>query len=179
MANMTAEPFPPADDVDAPLTEAEIRAFVGRRADYYVDRWTRPGGKGPNWAAFFFFGFWMPYRKMYNGTFILYAVGIAHALVDEAFLFSNQLSGITSIVAAIICCSWANVWYFNHATSKIRSVRAQGLPEDEHLRAVASAGGTNVFAAIVLLVGAVVVAIVSTVLFDSLLGRAPDPRRFD
>jgi hypothetical protein len=49
------------------LTEAEIRAFVGKKADYYLASWSsvlHHGGRRTkfNWAAFFFSGLWIPYR---------------------------------------------------------------------------------------------------------------------
>jgi Protein of unknown function (DUF2628) len=172
MADMTAEPFPPADDVDAPLTEAEMRAFVGRRADYYVDRWTRSGGMGANWAAFWLVGFWLPYRKMYRATFILFAAIIADSVVEEVLNLPNQVSRGAAIAAAVICCSWANLWYFKHASAKIRALRTRELAEDEHLNAVAAAGGTSLLAGIGLLVGAIVVTIASVIVSDTLLGRA-------
>src|SRR5258707_862516 len=52
----------------------ELRAFVGRRAVYYLAKWRGVlAGSGTetgfNLAAFFLSAIWLPYRKMYGITF--------------------------------------------------------------------------------------------------------------
>lgn len=60
-----------------PPTETELRAFVGRRADYYLSAWApRLEGKSDfrfNLAGFFLSVFWMSYRRLYRPVAILFA----------------------------------------------------------------------------------------------------------
>lgn len=169
---MSAEPFDPSVTPDQPLTEEEIRAFVGRKADYYVERWMRRDSMGANWAAFFLSGIWFPYRKMYRATLIFYGAILADAVLEEIIDLPEHLSRWVGVAVAVICCSSANRWYFNHATSKIRELRAQGLPEEKYLDAVAARGGTSLFAGLglfVLLFSLVIAAALAT---DWVLGKA-------
>ncbi|THF73866.1 zinc ribbon domain-containing protein [Cohnella fermenti] len=49
-----------------------IDRLIGKNAAYYRSRWARPGhNKGWNWAAFFWWPYWMGYRKMYKLLFIM------------------------------------------------------------------------------------------------------------
>src|SRR6476620_7317947 len=64
------------------LTEQEARAFVGPNADYYCKHWFS-GGTGFNWAAFLLCGLWLPYRKMYVATTILYVAILSTAVACE------------------------------------------------------------------------------------------------
>ncbi|HET6328254.1 MAG TPA: DUF2628 domain-containing protein [Planctomycetaceae bacterium] len=164
---MSAEPLDPSVALDQPLTEEEIRAFVGRKADYYVEQWIRRDSMGANWAAFFLSGIWFPYRRMYRVTLIFFAAILADSVIEEVIDFPRQLSRLLAVVVAGICCSFANRWYFHHATSKIREVRAQGLPAERYLDAVASRGGTSLFAGLglfALLLMAVIAAVMATAL---------------
>ncbi len=172
MAGMSAD-VASADEINAPLTEAEIRAFVGRRADYYVDRWTRPGGMGANWAAFFVLAIWLPYRRMFRATLILFAVLAVWGVVDEMIDIPAALSRGLNLLVAIVGCASANRWYFDHATAKIREVRFQRLPEEAHLAAVASAGGTRLLVAFAWFVGLLSLAIAVVAVVAEVTGKEP------
>src|SRR5437764_14418267 len=70
------------------LTEPELRAFVGSNASYYLRRWcpTMEGGgagMGFNWAAFFLSGLWLPYRKMYLATAVLFGILVVTTILEE------------------------------------------------------------------------------------------------
>jgi hypothetical protein len=170
---MTAEPVDRAINVNEPLTEREIRAFVGRGADYYVNRWTRRSGMGANWPALLLTGSWFPYRKMYLATFIMYGGIIVESVLEEIMDFPDRLSHIIGLIVAITCCVNANRWYFLHATSKIRELRKQRLPADAYLAELASRGGTNLAASIGLFVLFLVVSFASVIATHALLVVQP------
>src|SRR5437773_1330907 len=88
--------------VEAALGEEQetkaLRAFVGTKADYYLGKWAaalkrRGAGTGFNWAAFLLSGLWMPYRKMYMPTVILYGAMLLSEIIEDfviAGLFGNE-----------------------------------------------------------------------------------------
>src|SRR5262245_28088630 len=58
----------PADDCRHDLEMERLRAFVGSKGNYYLNRWMTVlrgwDDAGFNWAAFFWSGLWLGYRKM-------------------------------------------------------------------------------------------------------------------
>ena len=73
--------------MSSPLTQDEVTAFAGKNADYYWTRWTPliqgQDWSGFNWAAFFFSGLWLAYRKMYGIALIFYAVALLGVFADQ------------------------------------------------------------------------------------------------
>jgi hypothetical protein len=159
-----------------PITDAEARAFVGRKADYYCSKWS-PALKSPaaapdqvavaglllsqpktgfNWAAFFLSGLWLPYRKMYAVTFIFFGVILAESVLEEVLFVGAlgmpeapaALSRLVGLAAALVCGSYGNRWYLSHAQKVITAVRSRGLPEEEYRRVLAKVGGTSLPAAV-------------------------------
>jgi hypothetical protein len=159
-----------------PITEQELRAFVGPNSDYYLNKWW-PGLKGHgagydqvaaaglmlaqpktgfNWAAFFLTGLWLPYRKMYVPALILFGVILVKSLFAKVYFVGilgqpgapYLLSWLVGLIAGIVCGSLGNRWYLSRARKVIAEVRSRGLPEVEHLREVSRRGGTSVLAAL-------------------------------
>lgn len=140
--------------------EFELRAFVGRKADYYLRKWAprlndSSAEAGMNWAAFFLTAFWLAYRKMYRATFIFYAVVIALAILQQVVfvgLLGSEavppvVGAVVNLMTAIVCGFFGNAWYLTHTQRAIATARSQGL-EDEHLLFVlAQRGGTSLLAA--------------------------------
>jgi hypothetical protein len=148
-------------DVTNPPSHREVRAFVGPRAGYYLDSWRRAldgdgGASGFNVAAFFLSGLWLGYRKMYAAVFTLFAVLLVESVL-ELVLFVGVLkkedtpSGMNtavSLAVAVVVGGYGNRWYLARARRAIADVRARGLPEDEHLDALAARGGTSIISAV-------------------------------
>ena len=72
-------PLAASEPTDEDSERRQLRAFVGSKAQYYLDKWTPllrslSGNAGFNWAAFLLSGLWLPYRKMYKATLIFYAI---------------------------------------------------------------------------------------------------------
>lgn len=141
------------------LTEDEIRAFVGKKADYYLDRWPGPGeqyarARGFNWAAFLLSLLWMPYRKMYRVAWGMFGVFAACSVLEE-FAIARGLateksiepvSRVVSIIFSIVCGSFANGWYLAHVQRQVTKIRQLDLEGDAYRAALARRGGTSFLA---------------------------------
>jgi hypothetical protein len=150
-------PFAPAST----LSEAEIRAFVGKKASYYLRKWPWSGdnfgrAKGFNWAAFLLSGFWLPYRKMYRTTLIFFSIIVAMTVLEEIVFAAGLVSEsaatvydrVTGLIIPIVCGRFGNAWYLAHAKREIAQIRVLGLKDEDYYLALARRGGTSVFAAI-------------------------------
>jgi Protein of unknown function (DUF2628) len=133
--------------------EAELRAFVGRNAAYYLRNWSptlehslQVGGF--NWAAFFLTGIWLAYRKMYRVVFILVGIFVVEGILEEfvvagGFVKPESVKLVNSfliLISSVVCANFGNGWYLAHATRQIAKIRALGLPDDAHFKALARRG---------------------------------------
>jgi Protein of unknown function (DUF2628) len=158
-------------------SEQDIRTFVGPRADYYIAQWARPS-PGMNWAAFLLSGLWLPYRKMYRASLILFAILLVESVLEEVVFLGilhreetpRSLSTIVGLVVAITCGRFGNMLYSRHTHAKIRELREQGLAEVDYRNALARRGGTNLAAATGLFLLFVVVVVLASVVTDMALG---------
>ncbi len=69
---------------------------IGNKTEYYIPRFRRiacGGNGGWNWGAFFFGAYWLIYRKMYLGGFLLLALNLFHTFLS-GFVFNAM--GITN-----------------------------------------------------------------------------------
>jgi hypothetical protein len=156
-------------------TVEEVRAFVGGpSADYYLKAWGpalegRGRAGGFNSAAFFLTGLWLPFRKMYGVALLVYGLLLAEIAVEYAVLRAvrgaeGEAAGVqagmtcfVTLVLAVVAGAYGNAWYLAHARRVIAEVRAKGLPEERHLKALTRRGGTSLFSALAL-AGAFVLA---------------------
>lgn len=116
--------------------EQDLRAFFGRNADYYLERWRQSevSGRGDgkfNWAAFLLSGFWLSYRKMYAATAIFIGVILLETMVEDWY-FTKVLGkpdvpaavgSVVGLVAALICGAFGNRWYLAHARRRVAEVQ--------------------------------------------------------
>lgn len=142
------------------LTEQEVKAFVGPKADFYLRSWQQAlGGDGRatgfNRAALLLSGLWIPYRKMYRIAIIFFAVILLESLL-EGFMarvlgmhVPATVGQIVALTAAVVCGVLGNQWYLSHARKVIAEVRARGLPEEEYLRVLSERGGTTLLGSLV------------------------------
>ena len=141
------------------LTEDEIRAFVGKNADYYLDRWPASGeqfarARGFNWAAFLLSVLWLPYRKMYRVAWSMFGVIAAYHVLGEFAIAwgvgtekSLEPGGrVFSIIFSIVCGAFANGWYLAHVQREVAKIRLLGLEGDAFRQALARRGGTSLLA---------------------------------
>jgi hypothetical protein len=143
------------------LTEQEVRAFVGPKADYYLKQW-RPvlEGKGNvrsatgfNWTALLLSGLWIPYRKMYPVAAIFFVVSLGAGIVEDiicGFLGRPEapvlLARLEGLVASTVCGRFGNAWYLSHTQKTIAKLRGLGLQEDAYFQVLARRGGASIAA---------------------------------
>ena len=165
-------------------TDEEVRAFVGPRADYYIRKWWLDLDKmgntpGFNWAAFFLNVLWLPYRKMYRVTTILYGIILLEAVLDEIVFVGilgkpeapRGLGRFVGLVVATVCGVLGNDWYLSHSQKVTAEVRNQGLTADAHFQALAKRGGTKVAATLGFLLLFLFAAVVLAFLSEFLLKK--------
>ena len=173
------------------LTEREVRAVVGKRADYYLAKWGphlaggegRPAAAGFNWAAFLLTGLWLPYRKMRRTAAIFFGVLLLESLVETGILgglsaaeLPDGLGFAITVAIAFVCGMLGNRWYLEHVRGIVAEVRSLSLPEEEHLWALERRGGTSVAMAIVFTATAVFVTGVALFFFElAVIGLTGEP----
>ena len=116
-----------------------MRAFVGPKAYYYLSSWSgamRGHGqaKGFKWPAFLINGIWIPYRKMYRNTFILFGIIVGSSVIEEIGAGAGwitesmvptleTLDRVAGLAISIVCGMYGNTWYLNHVKRKVAEVR--------------------------------------------------------
>ncbi len=161
--------------------EEELRAFVGPRSNYYLASWAPrlPGStarSGWNWAAWFFSGFWLLYRKMYKGAAIFFGAVLAVSIAEEAYFrfilempeLESAMDRVLNFVPGIICGLYGNAWYLSHANRAISKVHAE-MPNDDVLDALAKRGGTSFVSAL----GIPLVFVIATFVLVGLYAQLP------
>jgi hypothetical protein len=164
------------------LEERHLRAFVGSKAAYYLQKW-RPllehegAGAGFNWAAFFLCGLWLGYRKMYMVCLIFFAIILLESIAEE-LLFVGVLGEVETpagvgrvvgIVAAVVCGSFGNRWYLSHARRVVSEVHARGLEEQAVAEVLAKRGGTSLGSALGLFLLYLVATVAALVVLEPIL----------
>lgn len=127
-------PPPPLSPESWEIGPADLRAFVGPRADYYLERFARfhPGGVDRfvvtwNWAAFLGGFWWFLYRRMY----VYFLIALFGAMVPYAGLvvwFGGALAG--------------NYLYYGEVRRRVRDIKAAAAGRDA-LPALREAGGVH------------------------------------
>lgn len=153
-------------------TTAELRAFVGQNADYYVEKWTPQGGSGRrfgfNWAAFFFGFSWLVYRRMYRRALLL-LVGLEavqlllyfslRAIVPASSVPADAsnwklIERLSNLLVSIIVGNVANRWYLEHASERVRMLDSGGARTANSTIALGDAGGVSLLNAVLCVVAA-------------------------
>jgi hypothetical protein len=174
-------------DIDAlAMTDPEVRAAIGPRADYYLDKWREAGRGGFNWAAFCMSGLWLPYRKMYAAAGILFAVVIAETLLEEAiFVYGlgmpevpRAVDRLGSLVVCLVCGRFGNRWYLQHVAASVQRARTIALDEPSRILYLSKRGGTSMLAAIAFFTAFVVILVLAVIGFEFLVGVPDEPTSF-
>ncbi len=132
--------------------EADVRAFVGPNADYYLQAWTEADPNGGlqalrwNWPAFFFNVMWMLYRRMYKYFFIslvaLIGLGAVGGVV-EALLGvppgARWLDIPRNLLVAVFFGAYGSWFYYRHTNWKLAQTKAHHTDPE----AIVNAGGVR------------------------------------
>jgi hypothetical protein len=140
------------------VTEAELRAVFGPRADYYLWQW-KAVAPLVNWPAALLGVPWFLFRRLHALALVLCAVwgcvelglGIilgGHTDRQNRSVEMMFISQATWFVSAVVCGVFSNRWYLARVRRVISSTRARGLPSDDHLAELARQGGTRLLHAI-------------------------------
>jgi hypothetical protein len=156
------------------VTEAELRAVFGPRADYYLWQW-KAVAPLVNWPAALLGVPWFLFRRLHRLALVLCVVwacvelgfGVVLGLVlghtdrQSHSVVMMLISQVSWFVSALVCGVFANRWYLARVRRIISSTRARRLPADEHLVELARQGGTRLLHAIafVVLLGVVLALI--------------------
>jgi tetratricopeptide (TPR) repeat protein len=161
------------------LTETEIQVFVGRNAKYYVRKWFPDfdSGTGFNGAAFLFAGLWLPYRKLYLHTLVLFgAFWLITAIEAVAVVAGGQglptsIGRVIGLGAGVICGAFGNRWYQKRFHRAVAEGRSRELTHASYLDFLRRRGGTNLWASLGLFV-AFVMAIGVTASLPEIVAEA-------
>ena len=143
-----------------------IATFVGKKYDYYRQKWDETQRKGGiqswNWPAFFLGFTWLAYRKMYKYCGIFIAVITVETLLEMALNLPQAISSGINIAVAVCFGMFGNHLYKLHAEQKIREISARGTPAQINAELVRQ-GGTSFGAAIgfVVLLLAVIIGLMA------------------
>jgi hypothetical protein len=157
-----------------------MRAAVGPRADFYLRKWERSERGGFNWAAFFCSGVWLPFRKMYRATAILYAAVIIESVLED-LVFVGWLGmpetprALERGVGWAVCCvcgGFGNMWYLSHVKHLVAATRATVPNEDQCLDTLRKRGGTTMLGALGLFAVFVMAIIAAMLVTDAVVGRS-------
>src|SRR5262245_45836022 len=101
-------------------TEAELRAFFGPRADYYLAQWRGTARRPYNLAAALFSGFWLPFRRLYRHAAVFWAVALG--LVVSAKLLPALPKPVEPLIQVAMfstCAAFGNGWYLARAREMV------------------------------------------------------------
>ena len=164
-------------------TEAELRAFVGPRADRYWRRWRwyiqrgtrRAGGL---WPPFFLNFIWFLYRRMYREAWIPFAmivvVGFVQGVVEGAieglrgtpFVTPKLIDTLINAGLGLGTCYLGSFLYLRKLRNAVVEARRTSLDAEAALEALRTAGGTSRMAAAVVTVALIVLTISSMLILD-------------
>lgn len=135
-------------------TDAELSAYAGRRAAYYLTRWSRGDHWGFNWAAFVFGYVWLAYRGLYRAVAVVAAIWmftqLGLALLARGHLHDADDAGALVTLGAgvalgvsIVLGQYANYWYYRRAERAVTDARARSPLESVRLLILRRHGGTS------------------------------------
>ena len=138
------------------VDDAEIEAFVGKNASYYLSKWQRFRDQSDsvftlNVAAAIFGPFWLLYRKLYvplAWLLAILAVDISLSFyVEEKKLFPPDVIFAWDVTASllyiIVLAALANYWYWHKFRKVAVSAKSRYADSDNQLRFLGKNGGTN------------------------------------
>lgn len=129
----------PAETGDATANEERLRAAIGPRADYYLQRWREMGAKGSktswNWPACLANLYWFIFRKMWLALILFILANIVMSMVPMVLPIPNIY-----VLFLLIGLTFITGGYGNHLYRRQIEKLVAGPATLEQLRA---RGGTS------------------------------------
>ena len=121
----------------------ELKAYVDKNTDYYLNQWEKPNQRGNpsyrfNWVAFFLTGIWMAYRQMYWQFLAVLGATVVVSLIVQTLGISQ--AWIPNLAVGLVCGLFGSKWYHNHALRVIRKTRLKEPRADERIKLLAKRG---------------------------------------
>ena len=165
-------------------TEAELRAFVGPRADRYWRRWRCSIERGTRstgglWPPFLFNFVWFLYRRMYRevwvpiamvavvGFFQGVAEGVIEGLRGTPFATPKLIDTLINLGLAFATSYVGSFLYLRKFRNAVVNARRTAPDAEATLAVLRTTGGTSRLAAAVGILLAVVLTILSLLVQDS------------
>jgi uncharacterized protein YneF (UPF0154 family) len=144
--------------------EARLRAAVGPRADFYLDRWKKMDETGRraswNWAACLLNVFWFAYRKMWVPMLAMGLVYlVATPLIDPANPTQLRIVMFTLVGLSFLTGTFGN-WLYRRQVEQLIA-RTPAVDDEAARAALNEKGGTSLAAAIGAFVGLTVLSLVA------------------
>jgi hypothetical protein len=151
---------------------------VGPRAEFYLRKWQATERGGFNWAAFWLSGLWLPYRKMYRATLILFGLIVVQSIIEDLLFLGwlgwrdtpRAVERAVSLAVCWICGAFGNGWYRAHVARTVAAARLREPDESRRLALLASTGGISVVHSLALFLAFVVAIIVAMFAVEMVLG---------
>lgn len=128
--------------------------FVGTKAEVYRRKWKNKNPEklnlGWNWAAFFFGGYWLLYRRMYKEWLILVGASIVLIIVNGCLAIPFQIfrSIDLSDFTNLFVCLFGDSLYQRKAYKVIK--KQMDRPENEIVETIKAKGDVDVTACVLL-----------------------------
>lgn len=109
------------------LDDSQIRLFVGKNADYYLQKWKASEdpnkSAGWNWSSCLGGFFWLGYRKMYFHALIIAGLSLIINLIETFTAISLRQSINIGVLILLGACG--NNWYYKHVNKKIANIKSK------------------------------------------------------
>ncbi|WP_457640580.1 DUF2628 domain-containing protein [Persephonella sp.] len=130
------------------ITKEEMEAFIGKKAEYYLnkfEKFEKGNAVSWNWAAFFFGVLWMFYRKMYlYGLIAFFLIMIINIFLEVAKINPVISIGI-SLWLWIGFGMFGNYIYYIFVKNNISKLKAQYPDKEKLIEVLKKKGGVNKF----------------------------------
>jgi len=148
---------------DSLINQAEAEAFIGKKSDYYLEKWGNPTQASHNWAAYLGGIGWLLYRKMYIEALVLLALWTLLDVLLWPLPFFDTIDRAVTMGIWILVGTYGNTLYHRKFLRVTR--KGDHLEGEERLRFLNKKGGTSILAAVVL---TPVFVFLSILVFDAL-----------
>ncbi|MFN6943346.1 MAG: DUF2628 domain-containing protein [Cytophagaceae bacterium] len=137
------------------ITEEYLRAYFGKKSDYYLDKWNEyKNGKIISFKPYaFLFGlFWLLHRKMYKIALIVALVILVEGIIEDYLLtdiinieedYGKIIDLFTMFTFGAFFGMFGNYLYMKSSEQKIKRILSEELTKEETILKLEKSGGTS------------------------------------